>query len=90
MFEDLESITPTSIGVASKQGAKWALQRGSAKIGSICLSNVLYSPKLTANLVSIGWLCDDGYHAIFRKACGAILNSKNEVFTRLFRNMKTH
>lgn len=89
IIEDIESIKPTMIGVASKEGAIWASERGSVSLGSMRLSSVFYSPKLTGNLVSIGRLCDQGYHAVFHKTWGVILNSSDKVVLRLRRNMGT-
>lgn len=86
----MQKITPTSIGVASTDGLIWATDEGSVKLGILNLSNVLYSLKLTGNLVSIGRLCDDGYHAVFHKDWGVILDAKDRVVIKMFRNSHSH
>lgn len=43
-------------------------------MGTLSLRRVLYSDQLTANLISVGRLCDDGYIAVFRKTNGYLLD----------------
>lgn len=54
LLQNLHSTKPIFIGVASNEGTILALEAGSVKFGSLGLSNVLSSKKLTSNLVSIG------------------------------------
>lgn len=79
IFDSLQPITPTRIGVASKDGEIWARMKGSVTLGNLSLHNVLYSDRLMGNLISIGKLCDYGYTAVFEKHQGKILNSDGNV-----------
>lgn len=95
MFSDTSRMTslidipPSCIGVASKDGSIWASVKGSVNLFGITLRNVLHSPELTGNLISIGRLCDDGYVAIFRAQDGVILNFSKQVVLRLTRDSKS-
>lgn len=80
---------PSRIGVASKSGAIWSTVKGSVHLSGITLRNVLYSPELTGNLISIGRLCDDGYVAIFRAQDGVILDKSRNILLRLVRDPKS-
>lgn len=94
MFSDRSRMTgiidipPSRIGVASKGGAIWATVKGSVSIHGLHLRNVLHSPELTGNLISIGRLCDDGYVAIFRSQDGVILDKSKKVALRLVRDVR--
>lgn len=79
-------ISPTKISVASEDGEIWATHRGSVDIGLVRLSNVLYSKKLTSNLISVGRLCDSGFKAVFTKNDGCIKDSSGRVLIRMSRN----
>lgn len=95
MFSDCTRLTstleipPSRIGVASKDGAIWATVKGSVNIHGLHLKNVLHSPELTSNLISIGRLCDDGYVAIFRSQDGVILDESKRIVLRLTRDSRT-
>ena len=85
-FNNLTSISPSCIGVASKEGSIWATQKGSVNFHGLTLRNVLHSPELTANLISIGLLCDSGIVAVFRAQDGLLINSDKQVILRLTRD----
>lgn len=92
MFSDRSRLTnavripPSRIGVASKNGSIWASVKGLVKISGITLRDVLHSPELTGNLISVGRLCDDGHTAIFRAQEGYILDKSKRVLLRLIRD----
>lgn len=83
------NIPPSRIGVALKDGSIWASVKGSVNLSGTTLRDVLNSPELTGNLISIGRLCDDGYTAIFQSQDGAILDQDKKVVLRLFRDPKS-
>lgn len=80
------SISPSRIGVASKGGSIWATLKGSVNLHGLILRNVLHSPELTANLISIGRLCDAGYVALFRSQDGVLFDSSKRIVLRLTRD----
>lgn len=92
MFSDVSRMTslidipPSRIGVASKGVSIWATLKGAVNLFGINLRDVLHSPDLAGNLISIGRLCDDGYTAVFRSRDGVILNKSKEVVVRLVRD----
>lgn len=88
-LSNLTNIPPSRIGVASKGGSIWSTTKGSVLMPGLTLRDVLYSSELTANLISIGRLCDDGYTALFRAQDGYILNSSKKVVLRLIRDPKS-
>lgn len=63
-FNSLRPTSPSSIVVALKTGSILLRYQGCVNLGSLILSDVLYSDQLTGNLISIGRLCDDGYTAL--------------------------
>lgn len=70
------------IGVASKDGAIMANQRGTFKMGGLTLRGVLYSPNLLVNLISAGSLYDANYDIQWNKKHAIVLNSEGkEVIT---------
>ena len=85
-FDSISNSKPSQIAVASKGGEIWAKARGSVTIGNLTLRDVLYSNKLTANLISIGKLCDDGYTAVFHKKHGYLLDPHRRVVLRMTRD----
>lgn len=89
-ISDIQSISPTRIGVASKDGAIWAKHKGKVRYGSITLTDVLFSTKLTGNLISIGRLCDDGYWAVFDKHTGTVSDSQGRIVLRMHRSARTN
>lgn len=92
MFKDISllhnptKISPTRISVASEDGEIWATHQGSTDIGSVRLSNVLYSSKLTNNLISVGRLCDSGFEAVFRRHVGYIRDRFGRTLIRMKRD----
>lgn len=76
---NIQTIRPTRIGVASKDGAIWATEKGKVRFGSLTLKHVLISPKLMGNLISIGRLCDDGHRASSTKNRGVILGQQGDI-----------
>lgn len=60
-FNHLWQTSTSFIKVASKAGAISAHQKGSVIIGRLRLKVVIYSPDLSANLVSAGMLYNEGY-----------------------------
>ena len=87
---DLQPIPPTRIGVASKDGAIWTNQKGKVSFGSMTLTDVLYSSKLTGNLISIGRLCDEGYRAVFDRYTGIVSDAQGRVVLRMSRSAQTN
>lgn len=86
MLFDITAIPSTRIGVASKDGVIRANHKGMVSLGSITLKDVLFSPKLTRNLISFGRLCDDGYRASFDNSRGIILDQQGREVLRLRRS----
>lgn len=89
LFATLQAIPPTRINVASKDGGVWATHRGSVKFGKLHLDNVLYSPQLTSNLVSIGRLCDAGYTTVLQLVNAYVVNHQQEVIMKLMRDLSS-
>lgn len=85
-FKTLRTSEPSRIAVASKGGEMWSKAKGSVSIGSLTLKNVLYSNRLTGNLISIGRLCDDGYTAVFHQKSGILLDSNRQIVLRMIRD----
>lgn len=85
-MKDLVAIPPSRIGVASKTGSIWATLKGSVNYHGLILKNVLHSPELTANLISIGRSCDSGIVAVFRSQDGVLIDSSKRVVLRLTRD----
>lgn len=83
------NILPLRIGIASKEEAIWATVKGSDDIHGLKLRNVLHSPELTGNLISIGNLWDNAYIAIFCSQDGVIINQSKQVVLRLTKDSKS-
>lgn len=75
LFTSMTTSEPSRIAVASKGGANWSKERGCVMIGRLSIHNVIYSNKLTANLISIDWLCDSGYSSVFHQNTGYLIDS---------------
>lgn len=88
-FDYLKASDPISISVASTNGAITASQRGHVTMDNLSLPNVIYSDKLSSNLISVGKLCDDGHVAVFRSTEGAILSQDGKTVLRLTRDPST-
>lgn len=83
ILEDVVTIPPSHISVASKGGLFWATLKGSVNFHGLILRNVLHSPELTADLISIGRLCDAAFVAVFRSQDGVLINSSKRIVLRL-------
>lgn len=86
LLDNPTNISPTQISVASEDGDIWATHQGSVDIGFVRLSNVLYSKKLTSNLISVGCLCDSGFKAIFYSHHGYIKDQSDRILVRMKRD----
>lgn len=64
-LQQMRSMPPSPIQVASKTGGISAREQGIAILGQLRLDTVIYSPELSANLVLAGMLYDDGYDIIW-------------------------
>lgn len=90
LLSNLKSCRPTRIGVASKDGEIWARHQRSVRLARLTLKNVLHSPKLTGNLISIGRLCDDGYNVSFNKNLAIISYQSDKEVLRMRRSLDTN
>lgn len=85
-FSSISPMSPSCIGVASKGTTIWAKEKGVVKIQGLTLHNVLYSPMLASNLLSVGQLCDEGYNVNFSSKNGSITSSDKKILIPLNRD----
>lgn len=78
LLHEVHPSPPSEIGMASKTGSIIAEHQGLFKLGHLALSNVLYSPHLSVNLISAGCLYDTGYKINWSKTMATVVNSSGE------------
>lgn len=86
LLRDVHPSTPSEIGMASKTDSIIAKHRGLFKLGRLTLHDVLYSPKLSVNLISVGYLYDAGYTIQWSKTMATVFNSDGEAVITFFRD----
>jgi len=86
LLHGLQSIPPSPIQVASKTGDIYAHHRGTAHLDKLRLERVIYSPELSANLVSAGMLYDAGYDIIWTANTAEVISPTGTVLLTFYRD----
>lgn len=71
---ELFDAPPSAIKVASEAGTIFAAQRGTAVVADLTFRNVLFSPDLTANLISASQLYDEGYNIVWKPSYADVIS----------------
>lgn len=85
LLSDVLPSTPSHIGMASKGTSVVAEHRGQFRMGRLSIPDVLYSPHLSVNLISAGYLYDMGYDILWDKEEATVVDGDGKeviTFTR--------
>ncbi|KAG0146275.1 hypothetical protein CROQUDRAFT_92894 [Cronartium quercuum f. sp. fusiforme G11] len=89
LLSDVESIQPSPINVASKDGKVFARHQGTVILGGLRIIKVLHASEQAVNLILVGLLYDAGYKINWTKTTANILSPTGEFLIHFYRNPNT-